>query len=289
MPVPTHSTNEPPDEIPHPPGSPVRWLVIGDARRAEMRSLLATLSHGGLTSPPTVYPDVAAAEPHCQRIPPDLVVVLESWPDEFPADHVHRLLTFAPLARVVCVAGFWCEAAGRTRRHWPPALHVPVWAAEARLRYEIDVLHGRCTAIPWTASREEVLGQTWCAQPMQHAPISAWVPRSGMVRGELFDPALVGLFREQLQDSGWSLATDAQAPVRYVLVQAEPASAVDLRVLAERCRQAAPAAVVAVTSWPLPEWIAQLHAAGVAGVFNPLSGESLPAFLDRLTTMPPDQ
>jgi len=132
------------------------WFV-GDADRAEFRSMLAETASELSESSTCYLENVSAVE---DRIvhgapPPDLLIVFESWPDEFPADHVSRLFAAAPLARIVCVGGAWCESAGRTRSHWPLGLRVPVWLATVRIRYELDVLAGRRPALPPTATREE--------------------------------------------------------------------------------------------------------------------------------------
>src|SRR5690606_18587853 len=87
---------------------------------------------------------------------PDLVVVFQSWPLEFPRHCVLELLkAFGPARWVVCT-GAWCESDGRNHDVWPQALRVPVRRAVPRLQAELEVLQGARPAQPLTASRDEV-------------------------------------------------------------------------------------------------------------------------------------
>ena len=89
---------------------------------------------------------------------PDLVVVCQTWPDQFSRCAVERLLGHMPLARIVCCYGDWCDSDGRNRTFWPTAVRVPANAAETRIRRELDVLQGERTPLPFTASRDEAFG-----------------------------------------------------------------------------------------------------------------------------------
>jgi len=86
----------------------------------------------------------------------DLIVICQSWSDEFTASEVAGLLAAAPLARVLCVYGRWCDSDGRTRRHWPLAVRVPVADFARRLKHEITVLMTGTAPLPWTATRTEL-------------------------------------------------------------------------------------------------------------------------------------
>jgi hypothetical protein len=86
----------------------------------------------------------------------DLIVVCQSWSDEYTAREVTALLSAAPLARLLCVYGRWCDSDGRTRNIWPLAVRVPAVEFEARLQREINVLEGRDAPLPLTATRTEI-------------------------------------------------------------------------------------------------------------------------------------
>jgi len=64
---------------------------------------------------------------------PDLIVVLQSWPDQFSEADVHDIFALCPVARIVCCFGPWCDSDGRTRSVWPLAVRVSVAAAAGRL------------------------------------------------------------------------------------------------------------------------------------------------------------
>ncbi|MEI8017453.1 MAG: hypothetical protein WCH39_04590 [Schlesneria sp.] len=89
---------------------------------------------------------------------PDLIVVLQGWPNEFSVSDVTKLLAFAPLARVVVCYGAWCESDGRNLSIWPPSIRVPVWAAPSRIEREWRLVQEPVAqqALPWSASREEI-------------------------------------------------------------------------------------------------------------------------------------
>jgi hypothetical protein len=264
-------------------GVPKVWIV-GDASRAEMRAVLERLPAVLPNVAPVHCADLTAVESQARQADalPDLLLVCESWPDEFPGDHVTRLLAATPLARVVCLAGAWCEATGRTRSHWPPALRVPIWAGWQRIEAELCVLRGELPAWPWTATRDEVWLTTsevcrdfgsLATNGIEAEKVSGTlgsVPDTPTIRIEIVDAALAKWFSEEFGRHGWSVTSDAAATVSWVLLSAEPSGDAVLPEIAARCRQVAPARVLAITTWPLPEWSLQLVAAGVQAVWNPL-------------------
>jgi len=87
---------------------------------------------------------------------PDLVVVLQDTPDQFPSRDIRQLLSTWPLARLVVCYGPWCRGDGRNRDNWPLAVRVPHTSAANRLAAECRVLGGVETGLPWTASRDEI-------------------------------------------------------------------------------------------------------------------------------------
>ena len=87
---------------------------------------------------------------------PDLVVIVQSWPDEYSSLEVGRLSQSAPLARWVVCYGSWCESDGRTRDVWPLSVRIPLRSATSRLDGEWQLLNGEpIPSIPLSASREE--------------------------------------------------------------------------------------------------------------------------------------
>lgn len=129
-------------------------LIVGDLDSADALPLRDWLrAH---TPPPNVRR--AADLREVRRIKdggdwlPDLVLVCQSWSDQFSAVDANALVAWFPLARLVCCHGPWCESDGRTRTQWPLAVRVRASLAPARLDLEID--------LPLTATRADVFGAT---------------------------------------------------------------------------------------------------------------------------------
>ncbi|NOX54877.1 MAG: hypothetical protein GXP27_10660 [Planctomycetes bacterium] len=135
-------------------------LLIGAADRLEMRPVrdalfqqirVRRLHHS--RDIPSALETVASESWY-----PHLVVVCQSWPDEFLRHDVQRLIGTLATSRLVCCYGAWCESDGRNRSIWPIAVRVPVVAAKQRIQRELEVLRGARLALPITASRDETFG-----------------------------------------------------------------------------------------------------------------------------------
>lgn len=87
---------------------------------------------------------------------PDLVVISQTWSDEFTRDEVEHLISECALARMVVAYGPWCDSDGRNRSIWPLAVRVSLCLLASRLKREVDVLSGRCEPLPLTANRDEI-------------------------------------------------------------------------------------------------------------------------------------
>lgn len=141
---------------------PVIW-ILGDADRAEMKPIIAWMSEQILPGNKSAFVrDINDIDNHLSEDQfPDLIVVLQSWSDEYSSDDVHRLLSFAPLARVVACYGSWCESDGRNRNLWPLSIRTPAWAALSRIQREWRSITNPNAAkpLPWSASREETFAE----------------------------------------------------------------------------------------------------------------------------------
>lgn len=101
--------------------------------------------------------------PEAMCEPPDLVIVCQSWPDEFSAEEVSAVLGRWPLAQWVCCYGAWCDSDGRTRTIWPISVRVPVREATSRLNRVWQVVtESRSQPLPLTASRDEAFEFDHC-------------------------------------------------------------------------------------------------------------------------------
>lgn len=187
----------------------------------------------------------------------EFAVVWQSWPDEFTAADVTRLLAALPLCRVVCVTGAWCDALPRTRRAWPVGLVVPWWRAWPRLQRECRAL---CDAdedlLPWTASREEA----WLWEQAGETVVRLDGLRIAM---DIPDATFAATLRHEFHAAGASIVTD-QPDV--VLMDADPWSRDRAAALTAQIARIAPATAVAFSAWTTPEVVAEGLATGVAAV-----------------------
>ena len=140
-------------------------LLVGHCQRQEMSSVRDWSNALGLHAivrQTNHLPDDAQLEP------PDLVIVCQSWPDEFSASEVSEALGRWPLALWVCCYGAWCDSDGRTRSIWPISVRVPVAEAEHRLKHVWQVLaEQQGEPLPLTASRDEAFEFDHCVAANQ--------------------------------------------------------------------------------------------------------------------------
>lgn len=135
-------------------------LVIGDWQRAEMspiREWIDGLGSRGKVRQMDHLPDDDSPTA------PDLVIVCQSWPDEFAPSKVSAALGRWPLALWVCCYGAWCDSDGRNRSIWPISVRVPICEAARRLNHVWQVLiDQRGEPLPLTASRDEAFEFDHC-------------------------------------------------------------------------------------------------------------------------------
>jgi hypothetical protein len=186
-------------------------LVLGESDRAEMRSLVAwvkeQVSSANRWETSRDVTDIASLFAVDEF--PDLIVVLQSWPNEFSVSDVNQLLAFAPLARVVVCYGAWCESDGRNFNIWPPSIRVPVWAARSRIEREWRLIHEPTTqqALPWSASREE----TFAVDQPTIIPLLA----SQKVLIDSPDQAFRQYIVERLNETGHSVCNDEPSVLMF--------------------------------------------------------------------------
>lgn len=134
---------------------PVRVLLWGDPDPPEMRAVAMHL----LSLPVVIVPcrdphGLEALRPHV--LEPDLVVALQSWPEEFPRVVIERAIARFSLARWICCYGPWCASDGRSRAIWPNGARTAAAWAASRIARELAVIRGDLPPLPLTAARDEV-------------------------------------------------------------------------------------------------------------------------------------
>lgn len=142
----------------------MRLLVVGLAESPEMLPLAAALLELASTVQVdrAVHVDQAVELVESRGLYPDLVIVCQHWPDEYTIADVRQLVACAPMARLICCYGPWCESDGRNRETWPTGARIPAMLVAGRLGREIDVLLGCRSPLPLTASRDETFEFNLC-------------------------------------------------------------------------------------------------------------------------------
>lgn len=236
----------------------MRVLLIGDADRAEMQPIVNWLRDR--TSVETLRRQSSIAATAGDGWHPDLIVVLESHPDEYSLGDIHILFASEPLARIVCCAGAWSESAGRTRKLWPLALRVSATSAIPRLECEWELLQDQQTTnyLPPTGSREE-----WFAA--HHPELGAQAnPPGRRVRLISPDPAYRQMLANALTSVGLSLSERSSDVIVYDFDPWQPEQIDELQKLSETAH------VIAVTGWITPAEEAALLSVGATAVIPKL-------------------
>jgi hypothetical protein len=201
---------------------------------------------------------------------PDLIIVAQSWPDQFSAAEVHRLLATFPLARVVCCYGCWCDSDGRNRSIWPPGSRIAAEFAPLRIERELRLLTGqdRSPALPLTASRTEVFAHDYSAVPRSESPAS--------VRVVSPDRAWRAMLEQMLAAAGHSAVSDSDA--RHIDRIHWDADPWDDERRESLCRLQRDNPRVPITAWigfPRPYLVSELQQCGASTVafkLGPLNG-----------------
>ena len=86
----------------------------------------------------------------------DLVIVFQSYSDQFSTDTVNSLVGRTIFGRLLCCYGPWCESDGRNRDLWPDAVRIPIRLASGVIQREVDGILRGSEPLPPTAARDEV-------------------------------------------------------------------------------------------------------------------------------------
>jgi hypothetical protein len=173
-------------------------LVIGPSTTTgvalRIPQFLSTVSDLSLHTLPSVSDAINAIV--SGRLTPDLLIVLQAWPEQHPPAECEQLLKLAPLARCICCCSPWCESEGRNCDTWPLAIRVPMDAAVWRLRHEIRVLKNIDRPLPITAGRDETFAF--------HTHPSPPAARASSVGIHTEDLELRRAFMHMLRADGWT-------------------------------------------------------------------------------------
>ncbi len=156
--------------------TPTAILLVGKAERAEFRAARRQLESLACVREATDV-DAALAVLH-EGFLPELIVVAQSFPDEFSIEAVDRLRRAAPLARLLGLMGSWCEGELRTGHPWPAVPRLYWHQFPAQCERELKGLHngdGSTWGLPVTAGDEErLLAAQETIEPAADGLIVVW-------------------------------------------------------------------------------------------------------------------
>ncbi|MGE5192721.1 MAG: hypothetical protein ACM3U2_09475 [Deltaproteobacteria bacterium] len=259
---------------------PLSVLLLGDPESGDFRSIVERVRGGRPPAEIRLAADFAGFRQLVEgdRWFPDLVAVLQAWPDQFPEAEVHELLARCPLARIVCCFGPWCDSDGRTRSLWPLAVRIPVAAARGRLSRELALLEDResaSAALPLTASRAEIF-------EFDFGPCDQTGPPARSVAVISPDRRWTGMLESRVRAIGLrNLGPQSGERPEVVIFDADPWNAE--RAIALRAIRAADreAQIVAAVGFPRPDLAIALRESGADKVWFKLA--PLQALVDDLS------
>ena len=203
---------------------------------------------------------------------PDLVLVYQGVPDEFPQPQIDELIGLLPLARFIVAFGLWCESIGRTEQRWPIAWCVPLRQLPACLERTCKDAASGEPLVPATASRDEAFHLS--ARRVNSAAADSG--QTAFVSGD--DPRFVLTVRDQLKAAGVTLV-DRFEDAESVFLTASLLSPRTKSELAHLRSDSPAAHCYLVCDLLTPDEARQLEADGVTPLSQLRFGEELAGLL----------
>ncbi len=139
-------------------GVPAATAIVGREEHRAFESLMAMLRSRSDVQIIREFPTLrhAAAAGLGRDLIADLVIVLQSYSDEFAQDDVNDLIGLMLHRCVLCCYGPWCISDDRSHAIWPVAHRVPADTAEPVVAMELAEFSRGATPLSPMAAGEEV-------------------------------------------------------------------------------------------------------------------------------------
>jgi CheY-like chemotaxis protein len=265
----------------------MKILLVGDTKRPEFRRARAILdSLGRLTA---VGDSAAAVDWLSRGRVADVIVVALAYPGQFSQAQIQHLRRLAPVARMVALAGSWCEGEMRSGKPWPGVLRIYWHQWPVRARRELRRLctgRGSTWSLPVTATEEErilldVIADVVDDRQSGHIAGKA-VQGRGLAalwtRSWAMEDWLCELFRRHGYATVWLRPPRAGRVrgARIAVFDGSQCSEAELDQLRRMVAAVAPAPVIALLDFPRAEDVEQAQAHGAAAVLSkPLMASDL--------------
>lgn len=284
----------------------VALLLIGDTGRAEFRQVAPAVEAWAEVTGFRDMPSAARALAG-ETFLPDVIVLLQSYPNEFSHAEVQDLRRLAPLAPVIGLLGSWCEGEMRSGHPWPAGVRIYWHQWPPRSARELDRMARReCSTwtLPSTATEDERLladaelltaVRRGSADPAEMADCQAAVvtcrvgqaerrPTIAVVarHAEMCEWLAAALRSRGCDTVRWDSSGPAGAEVAAAVFDSSDCRGAELDRLRELVARVAPAPVLVLVDFPRIEDHQRITGAGAAAVRSkPLLLEDLFWQLDR--------
>jgi len=208
-----------------------RLLLIGDAQQAEMRpvaNVIAELIPTKQLLRRDNLSDLRGSPDAADQA--DVIIVCQSWPEEYTRREIGNLIAAYPLAALLCCYGSWCDSAGRNHTVWPEGVRVPVGSSSRLIRRLWERAGEGLAPPPTTASIEDVY-ELLHSEPLPHTTLTP-APQVGVLSG---DHAIRAWLCDALSSAGYE--TDVEADPDALIWDApvwSPRAVEELRSIRER-------------------------------------------------------
>lgn len=206
---------------------------------------------------------------------PNLVIVYQGIPDEFPQSRIDKFIGLLPLARFIIAFGPWCESIGRTEQRWPIAWCIPIRHLETRLAREFSTLRDGRPASPATASRDEMFSRT---AARVNSVCFAKANQTALIIGS--DRHFVETVQNQLQALGIAVVSDGEMPPDFVFFSVTRISDAVWIELSELQKQFPHASRILISDLLTSGELALIRGQGVFPFSQLRFGEELAGFLE---------
>jgi len=248
-----------------------RVLAVGDWQHREFVAAATNLSNHNDWSLAANIDQACDHLSHCQQ-PPELIFLAQRLPGLFCQEQVDHLQQLVPLARLILVAGSWCE--GELRTGTPPGGVIRLYWYELALWWQAAVrrrIAGKCPL--WSLPLDHVQAGRWssdfCFSPPIDAGYSVLIDAADYAVYETLAAALATYdIRSSWKGHGdWNhQAPSDTCAATAGLWDGGQLSDHELTRLTHFCQQM-DGPVLALLDFPRVEHLEQAFAAGAAAVF----------------------
>lgn len=249
-------------------GTQIAVLLTGDVRHRDFHAAVDWLaSHTQLVRQTDL--EETARQLQNIRPAPRLIVVAQSRPGQFSARQIELLHRAAPLARLICLLGSWCEGETRSGRPWPGVERF-YWH---EFPHRIDAILGASTRLPRTASAAERLLAIRLGSDTPLRGLAGICSPSRSDYLALADTCQSWGFSTLWFSRRWPVLAEG---VELLLWDGASGNAAEAGALCGLVEQISPAAVAALLTFPRLDDVARMRQAGADAVFTkPFLNEEL--------------